>query len=500
MPRSSSHKTVLLSLVALAFASTASADLEREIRAAIGSSGSGKSIISVSIRNAEDGSELVEIRDDRPMIPASNMKLFTSGAALHRLGTDFFTRTEMRLDDDTLWLVGGGDPALGDPVILENTTWVTEGNTQESLDVDLLVDLMVDTVLMEGVTELDEMIVDDRIFDRVFFHPDWPVDQLDKWYCAEVAGINLHLNVLTVHMRPGTGSRPVLQRTEPRVPWLTPSIDATNRQGKKDATKIGISRPAGSNQLRIYGNIGEPIAAEVTLTDMPATVVELMRNRLAQAGISVGTVRLATSEDLAPSGRLIKPTLSTPISVLLERCNTNSHNLYAEALCKLIGHDVENEPGSWENGTRAVRMVVRDRIGAAFAQAFQQADGSGLSRNNKVTAELITAWLASFHQDDELGPTFFESLAVAGSTGSVSRRCRDLPDGIRVDCKTGHINGVSCLSGVVRSESGECLAFSVLCNQLDPKFGTTGAKRLQDRIVGLLADRLAPARTAIGSN
>jgi D-alanyl-D-alanine carboxypeptidase/D-alanyl-D-alanine-endopeptidase (penicillin-binding protein 4) len=492
--------TILSILSIVLLSSTAIADLERKIRNAVASAKIGRTEVAVSVRDTSDLTELVEIRDDRSMIPASNMKLFTSGAALHRLGTDYFATTTMRLDGDTLWLIGGGDPALGDPMILEKTVWETEGNTQGTLDVDLLVDLMVDSIAMHGVTELEELIVDDRIFDRAYFHPDWPKDQLDKRYCAEVAGINLHLNVLKVHMRPGRGARPEIQRTEPRLPWLSPSIDATNRQGRKDATKIGISRPAGGNQLRIYGNIGEPIAAEVTLSNIPDVVVRLMKTRLKEAGIEVGSVRLVTAEDPAPSGETIAPSLETPISVLLERCNTNSQNLYAESLCKLLGNDVEDEPGSWENGTRAVRMIVRERIGAPYAQVFQQADGSGLSRRNSVTAELVTAWLSSFEQDPELGPTFIESLAVAGETGSVARRCRTLPEGIRVDCKTGHINGVSCLSGLVRADDGRSLAFSVLCNKLDPSFSTSGAKKLQDRIVGLLAEELAPEKTAIGAN
>ena len=89
----------------LLVAGTALADLERDVRRALSTSGLGGATVSVSVRDPETGEELVEIDDDRPMIPASNMKLFTSGAALHRFGTEFKARTTFQFDGETLWVI-----------------------------------------------------------------------------------------------------------------------------------------------------------------------------------------------------------------------------------------------------------------------------------------------------------------------------------------------------------------------------------------------------------
>ena len=500
------HTNILLSLVAFTtFACSSHADLQKKIQAAVRNAGLGSTVVAVSVRDTSDSSEVVEILDQRAMIPASNMKLFTSGAALHRFGPDFSTQTEFLIDGGRLWFVGSGDPALGDPVLLEKTRWNVTGDDgtttdYDQLDIDLFIDLMVRSILDAGVKQLEEVIIDDRIFDREYFHPDWPIDQLDKKYCAEVAGVNMHLNLLKIHAHPGQGSRARVQRTEPRAPWLDMEMAATNRRGRKDATTIGVSRLPGQNNLRVYGNVGEPIAVVVTLSDMPQILARLLEQRLREAGIEVGTVRVAAKDDPDPTGRRVTPTFNTPIATLITRCNTDSQNLYAESLCKMLGHDVEDDPGSWTNGTRAVRMIVRERLGPQDAMAFQPADGSGLSRKNRITAEMTTAWLSSLSRDPELGPIFLDSLAQVGSTGTMRNRGAGLPGGVRVDCKTGYINGVSCLSGVVTGPADRQYAFSVLCNDIPGKVPIRSAKKLQDQVVRLLAEDLVTQQTAVGAN
>src|SRR5690349_2774451 len=74
--------------------------------------------VAVSIRDAETGVVLVAINAKEQMMPASNMKLLTSGAALHALGADFEFVTRMVRDGDRLIVIGSGDPAFGDPALL----------------------------------------------------------------------------------------------------------------------------------------------------------------------------------------------------------------------------------------------------------------------------------------------------------------------------------------------------------------------------------------------
>ena len=477
--------------------------LESRIQNAIDRAGLKNSPVSVSVRDVQTGRELVEIRDERPMIPASNMKIYTSAAALQVLGTDHTFQTSFILEGDRLWVVGSGDPGLGDPVVLEESGWTgTDGADRNGQDVEALLDEISLAIQASGVTQLREIVVDDRIFDREHVHPDWPRDQLDKRYCAEVAGMNFALNVLHLDLRPGRDGTPTITAMIPRMPWLVPGEQLSMSPRKN--TAIGVRRSPGRNDLVIYGNVAEPVGADVTLSKMPLNFARLLQDRLTRLGVTVEDARIVALTEAAPTSSQ-KDTreilrISTPISRVVERCNTNSQNLHAESLLKSVGHAVELSPGSWENGARAVRMLLVERLGPEHAEAFRQADGSGMSRNNRITAETTTAWLASFTQDPELGPLFTESLADPNDTGTIKRRFDDLPAGVELACKTGYIRGVSCLSGVLSTEEGHHYAFSILCNEIPSSVGVSGAKRLQERIVDLLAGALLSKEAPLGGD
>ena len=169
--------------------------------------------VGVSILDLESGRTLADLRSSEAFTPASNMKLLTTGAALIVLGKDFVFRTELILNGTRLVIRGSGDPALGDPFVLEKSTGKPT--------VDSLVQQLATAVKAAGVSSVSEVIVDDRVFDRQYTHPSWPKDQLDRWYCAEVSGLNFHTNVLSVFPSPGEVSlRPPLFTLEPAAPWL----------------------------------------------------------------------------------------------------------------------------------------------------------------------------------------------------------------------------------------------------------------------------------------
>ena len=174
------------------------AGLDDEVRSAIASHPLGEALVAVSVRDAASGHELVSINAGRQMIPASNQKLFTTGAALHVLGADFEFGTTLLRDGDRLIVLGDGDPAFGDPELLEIMTL----NDEPGVDVEQFLDLWVTAVSEAGMAEVREIVVDDRIFDRVLVHPTWPADQLNRPYCAELAGFNFHLNVLRFYPVP----------------------------------------------------------------------------------------------------------------------------------------------------------------------------------------------------------------------------------------------------------------------------------------------------------
>ncbi|MGI9013028.1 MAG: D-alanyl-D-alanine carboxypeptidase/D-alanyl-D-alanine endopeptidase [Phycisphaerales bacterium] len=490
-PRPRPHVVLMTTLMLVAACSLSTwADLARDVQRAIQESDLRDVTIAVSIEDAERSRSLVALRANEALIPASNFKVLTTGTALHVLGPTFSFSTQLLYDGSRLTVVGDGDPGFGDPDLLA----LLQVGAQEGVSLQAFLDLWIQPIVARGITHLDAIIVDDRIFDRELIHPSWPREQLNRRYCAEVAGFNFHLNLLSFYPQAVPGGQPELSNFEPHVRWLNLTRNTATSNAKQGNT-IAIARPFNTNNLSFYGNVRSTmtVPAQVTVHDMPDFFARLLKESLEARGITVATARAAASDDPAPRGDVIAPIVRTPLATAITRCNRDSQNMYAEALLKRAGAALtsQTQPGSFSNGAAAVQMVVHERLGEReLLEPLVVADGSGLSRENRVSAALITAWLNSFHQDAELGLVFRDSLAVGGMSGTLEKRF-NTPDfaGVRVYGKSGHIDGVSCLSGYVVIEGGATRSFSILCNDV-PKSQVLAAKRLQERIVKLIAESM----------
>jgi len=486
-------------LIMLSVTTGLRASLESEVRIQIRSIDLRGATVAVSVLEAGTGSSLVSIREDRPMIPASNMKLLTTGAALHTLGGDFRFRTQLTRSGDDLVVLGDGDPAFGDPVLLSLMT-SPEGRP---LDVEAFLAIWVDAVVATGTDRIARVVVDDRVLDREFVHPTWPRDQLNLRYCAQVSGLNFHLNQLHFYPRPHPGGRPSVDLWDPHTEAVTSSNSATSDTGVGADNTMWIARPPGRNRLTFYGNAKHDYRVPVTVTahDMPRLFAGILAERLRNKGIAVDAIHVSETTDPEPDPEAtpIGPPIETPIATVVTRCNRDSQNLYAESLIKRMGYAVTRQPGSWLNGGSILRHVAHERIGRAdLVSTLIVSDGSGLSRDNRLSAALMTNWLNSFHNDERLGPIFIDSFAVSGESGTLRKRLRprDLPPGTVVRAKTGFINGVSCLSGYVTGSNGARRCFSILINDLGAPVGL--AKELQNRIVRRIAEDLAEVTVTLG--
>ncbi|MCI0637261.1 MAG: D-alanyl-D-alanine carboxypeptidase/D-alanyl-D-alanine-endopeptidase, partial [Actinobacteria bacterium] len=227
--------------------------------------------------------------------------------------------------------------------------------------------------------------------------------------------------------------------------------------------------------------------------DLPDFFARLLAERLRAEGIEVGGHRAIGLDEPAVEGEDVAPVVRTPLATVLTRCNRDSQNLYAESLVKRAGHALSSgtQPGSWSNGAAAVRMVVSERLkDDTLVTDLVAVDGSGLSRDNRVTARLLTAWLDSFHRDSELGRVFIASLAVGGVSGTLDERFRDSRFvGVIVQAKSGYINQVSCLTGFVTAEDGRRRSFSILVNEFGAA-SVRAAKTLQDDVIAEIVEDL----------
>ena len=396
-------------------------DLQRELQALLNGAGSGR--YGVLVVSLDRGDTLFASGADRPLAPASNMKLFTTAAALLRLGPDFRYSTYLLADGEVrdgvlegnLILYGTGDPTLSGRLLPRPSS---------------AFEALADSLRAAGIREIRGTVIGDgSFFDAVWTAPEWTASHRAAVYGAPVGALAYAENL--------SGGRPVAD-----------PVRYTVAAFRETLARRGI-RMAGGMQ----------------------TVTHAAFSRVGFAD----AYRSAPPRPLAVH-------LSPPLRDIVRVTNQVSHNGFAEALLKTLGR-VTSGTGSFAEGCRATRVILAQTLGLDTAQ-IGVTDGSGLSRSNRVTAgttvQLLTAMARS-----NLALVWEESLPVAGGgVGSLRNRMAGTAAAGNLRAKTGTIREVSSLSGYVRTADGERLAFSIVANDLPDE---ARAKRLEDQIGARLA-------------
>ena len=121
-------------------------------------------------------------------------------------------------------------------------------------------------------------------------------------------------------------------------------------------------------------------------------------------------------------------------------------------------------------------------------------NGSGLSRQNRLSAQHIVTLLAHMYENFEVRSEYLASLAIAGVDGTLRRRLQDTQAERRLRAKTGALREVSCLSGYAASKDNEVFAFSILVNGYDS--GGYAVQKIQNKIGLLLTEFYRPTYNA----
>ena len=208
---------------------------------------------------------------------------------------------------------------------------------------------------------------------------------------------------------------------------------------------------------------------------------------LLQPGKAVAVARGAAAAGAAPLAEVRSP----PVPALVERMLSRSDNDLAEALARQVAL-AAGRPASFEGVADASTAVLGDLledVGVA-RDAVRLVDGSGLSRDDRLQPAALTRLLAraASGQAPELAP-LLSGLPVAGFDGTLAGRYRTgspTTAAGEVRAKTGTLNGVSALAGLVRTEDGRLLAFDLTADAV-----ALGATRPAERALDALAARLA---------
>ncbi len=436
--------------------------------------------LGVHIVEIESGETVYSFNSETRRILASNTKIVTSAAALDRLGPGFHFETEILIRGEVvggvlagdLAVVGGGDPNLSGRHYFGDSY----GAFRE----------WAAALREHGIRRVDgDLILIPSLFDDQLVHPDWPRDQLTRWYEAPVSALSFNDNCVLVKVSPnGSSGGAAVVETVPPLPVFTiESTAVTTSRARSQWLRIDRHAKNGSERLIVGGRVyrrTESYDQWVTVVDPVRYFGSALRAALAEEGISVeGSLR----QSKASAGVGWRPvhTHTSDLLTTLEIVNKRSQNFYAEAVLKILGARLCGD-GSWPGGIRAVEEFL---AGVGIADGYRLADGSGMSRNNLFTPTQLTSLLRHmfFHR---WGSEFLKTFPYSGEVGlKWARRLAQPPYLGNVIAKTGSLNGVSTLSGYAKASSGRVYAFSILCNSTRANWR---AEKAQNQIVRALID------------
>jgi D-alanyl-D-alanine carboxypeptidase/D-alanyl-D-alanine-endopeptidase (penicillin-binding protein 4) len=272
-----------------------------------------------------------------------------------------------------------------------------------------------------------------------------------------------------VTVAPGAVGQPPKVTMTPPNSYVTISNTATTGAAGS-ATTDDVDRDEGDNVIRVTGSIAADAAPDVetmAVWDPTHLVASLFRADLAAHGVTVGG---PTGYRATPAGaKNIASRMSMPLSQLLVPFMKLSNNLHAEALVKAAGQEASGQ-GTWPAGLAAPKANFGTF--GVNPQQLSMVDGSGLSRQNYVSADQISALLLGAQQQPWFS-TGYDSLPVVGVSdrmigGSLRTRMVGTPAANNLRAKTGSMKGSSALSGYVTAANGEKLVFSMVENNFLP--------------------------------
>lgn len=431
--------------------------LRERLDAAVRASRIKDGALGILIHSAKEGRAVYGLRERDPFLLASNTKLLTTAAALAKLGPGFVFRTPVGTAGDDLHVLGAGDPNISgrfhddDPAAVFKR-WAAK-------------------LKAAGVSQVKDVVLHTGAFDGPALNPGWKDYDPWWWWAAPFGPLSLNDNCVDLSVEPTSEGEPLRVSIAPDTGYV--KIVNNTKTAKKPLKPFGFTRRAGTNTITLSGDLGAKATYSVTIHDPTTYFGTVLLETLARAGVSC-TGKLVESREPLPEGFKEIDAAEHPLPATLAACNQPSQNFYAEMLLRVVGAKAKGV-GSLESGLEAVRDFLEKDV---KTEGVAQADGSGLTRDNRAApADLVKLLL---HMKDQ--KAFVDSLPVNGAEKGTLRRRLLAPDVRgRVRAKTGHIAGVSSLSGYVESKSGDLFTFSILVN------GAGGGDTLQDRICEILA-------------
>lgn len=409
--------------------------------------------IGVRVVDLTTGADLYSRYADKLFIPASNMKLFSDAAALMVLGPDYRFVNQLSVASSQLkqgelsgsvYLYLSGDPSFSyqrlQQLIQELQKW--------------------------GVTRIHGNIVIESTHAGIQpVAQGWVKKDLAYSYAAPIAPVMVDANRLTVVVNPGerAGAPAIIEINDP-----SKTVEVTNEVVTKASPQgCGIGMVLDqNNHLTVRGCIskGQWALEQILAIHNPLLYAQgIIREQLDKMHITLdGQVILGH----VPAGSLLLATdKSKPIAQILADTLKPSDNLYADSLFLHAAAVLHGSPQSWNEAQATVKNFLQEQTGIDLRGAALN-DGSGLSRQDRLTPSQTVELLKFLYQKFPLTYEYIAALPISGRDGTMEKRLKKPTQQDFVRAKTGTMAGVNSLAGYIYTANGHTLAFAVFSNRL----------------------------------
>lgn len=425
----------------LASAQSTAQRLEKQVQSLLNSSSAYAANLSFYVADA-NGNLVYENGGRKGLSSASTQKIFTAGAALESLGTDFKWKTTLSYDgqisndvlNGSLYVFSNGDPTLG--------SWRYSGHKPEDFE-----KAVVGALLEKGIKKVSgDLWIDDSHFDFQTIPGGWPWNDLGNYYGAGVFGVNWRENQFDMRTsgKEIRGFNIDLQG----VKW----VNDLKAGGSSDQSLV-FTAPF-SNVAYINGTLpNKSMTVSGVIPNPPLQLGVELQESLKKAGIELdGKIRTSSLERIetgkkprVPRGTLLLEYKSPSLEEVVYYFMRKSVNLYGEALVKTLAKE-KTSFDSFEGGIGFMKDFWKS-IGIN-SRMINFADGSGLSPQNYVSAEAeVKALLWSKKQG--WFDAFYKGFPVQGN-------------GMKM--KSGTMKNTKSFAGYHRSASGKEYVFAIILN------------------------------------
>lgn len=392
--------------------------------------------------------------------PASTLKLVTALAAKLELGDQFRFYTQLEQSNQDVVIRFGGDPTL------------TSGELKALLS--QLKQAGIDTI--EGDLWLENSAFTG--YDRAV---GWPWDILGVCYSAPASAIALDGNCVQASIYTEQDGHTRVYVPEHHPIYVTTSARSVSKM-ERESTQCDLELLSSpDNHYRLQGclqNRSKPLPLKFAIQDPALYTQRLVSGFLRQLQIPLkGEIKVGHNPSKT---RVLATHQSAPLPDLLATMLQKSDNLIADNLTKALGSAFYIQPGSFGNGTKALKQIIFAHTGVNL-ESVPLADGSGLSRNNRFSSEEMAKVLRYIWQHDEQ-LNLIALMPKSGTNGTLKyrRSMRKAPIKGELIAKSGSVYGTYNMAGFGLDKQGQpsTLFVQFVADYHPPKPSSDAPKRI----------------------